>query len=211
MKYYCKAKRKLTKSREETIKTMYPRIKMVESLDEILEILSMDDTLIFEDILALNSSEPNDIGGIVKTYMDLNDKGVELMFMRSSTCDSEIIYQTFLDFKQKGVSFQSEKSAIKVLLELQIKSYINYKDSNANLKKYAQLSASKNEGKNYGRPVGSKKESSKATKAKELIKANCIDFGGDKTDEECMELTGLARTTFYRYKKQLKEEGYENI
>lgn len=32
------------------------------------------------------------------------------------------------------------------------------------------------------------------------------DFGGTLTDVECMKQTGLARNTFYKYKRELKAE-----
>ena len=35
---------------------------------------------------------------------------------------------------------------------------------------------------------------------------NSRDFNGTLSDAECMKLVGIARNTFYRYKKQLKNE-----
>ena len=31
-------------------------------------------------------------------------------------------------------------------------------------------------------------------------------FGGTLDDVECMKLTGLARNTYYKYKRQIREE-----
>ena len=47
----------------------------------------------------------------------------------------------------------------KITLEMQIGAYINIKDATANMKKYAQLSASKIDVKAYGRPKGSTRDS----------------------------------------------------
>ena len=41
---------------------------------------------------------------------------------------------------------------------------------------------------------------------KEVIKKHSKDFGGSLNDTECMSLTGLARNTFYKYKKELRDE-----
>ena len=35
---------------------------------------------------------------------------------------------------------------------------------------------------------------------------HCKAFGGTLDDVECMKLTGLARNTYYKYKRQIREE-----
>ena len=48
----------------------------------------------------------------------------------------------------------------------------------------------------------------KSIKAKEIIKRVSRDFDGNLTDAEVSELVGIARNTYYKYKKELlvKEE-----
>jgi predicted DNA-binding transcriptional regulator AlpA len=41
---------------------------------------------------------------------------------------------------------------------------------------------------------------------KPIIKQHSKDFGGSLTDAEVMKLTGLARNTYYKYKRELKAE-----
>jgi len=39
------------------------------------------------------------------------------------------------------------------------------------------------------------------------------DFGGNLSDKECIKLIGISRNTYYKYKKELREEedeGYPN-
>ena len=40
--------------------------------------------------------------------------------------------------------------------------------------------------------------------AKEKIRIHCKAFGGTLDDVECMKLTGLARNTYYKYKRQIR-------
>lgn len=39
-----------------------------------------------------------------------------------------------------------------------------------------------------------------------ILSAHCKAFGGTLDDAECMRLTGLARNTYYKYKRQIREE-----
>ena len=38
------------------------------------------------------------------------------------------------------------------------------------------------------------------------IRTRCKTFGGTLDDAECMKLTGLARNTYYKYKRQIRAE-----
>lgn len=61
-------------------------------------------------------------------------------------------------------------------------------------------------GKQIGAVRGKKLNVKKAIEAKEMI-LNCSkDFYGDLGDSECMELIGIANNTYYKYKRELKEE-----
>ena len=46
----------------------------------------------------------------------------------------------------------------------------------------------------------------KAREAKQIIRTHCKTFGGTLDDAECMKLTGLARNTYYKYKRQIRAE-----
>ena len=38
------------------------------------------------------------------------------------------------------------------------------------------------------------------------IRTHCKTFGGTLDDAECMKLTGLARNTYYKYKRQIRAD-----
>lgn len=61
-------------------------------------------------------------------------------------------------------------------------------------------------GKQIGQVKGAKLTTKKSLRAKEIIRKRSKDFSGDLTDAEMMTLTGLSRNTFYKYKRELKEE-----
>ena len=61
-------------------------------------------------------------------------------------------------------------------------------------------------GKQVGRKKGVSFETKKAREAKKIIRTHCKTFGGTLDDAECMKLTGLARNTCYKYKRQIRED-----
>ena len=61
-------------------------------------------------------------------------------------------------------------------------------------------------GKQIGQPKGSKLTTKKSLAAKETIKKHSKDFEGSLTDEEVMKLAGISRNSFYKYKREIREE-----
>ena len=61
-------------------------------------------------------------------------------------------------------------------------------------------------GKQIGLPAGAKLNVKKANAAKEIIKKHSVDFGGSLDDAEAMKLAGVCRNSFYKYKRELREE-----
>lgn len=68
------------------------------------------------------------------------------------------------------------------------------------------LLTAKIQGKRIGTEAGRKLTVKKAAPAKDLIKKYSKDFDGNLNDIECMKLVGIARNTYYKYKKEIKEE-----
>lgn len=62
-------------------------------------------------------------------------------------------------------------------------------------------------GKQIGQKQGAKLKVKKASPAKEQIKKFNKDFGGQLNNEETWKLIGISKMTFYKYKKELIEEG----
>lgn len=46
----------------------------------------------------------------------------------------------------------------------------------------------------------------KSIESKEVIRKLSKEFNGNLSDAEIMRLTGLSRNTYYKYKRELKEE-----
>lgn len=204
MKYFCNATI-LNNTSLETIKTTYPRVKVIEGLVELKEVVKSGDSVIFDSVLELDSSGMNSFENIYNTYKWFVDNDIDVMFDRSSNCDYEAIRAQIRTLIGYGVKLPID-TFFRAVLDLEVSAYINVRDAQAVRKKNAQLSSSKLTGKNYGRPKGSTAKSDRKKKAMQIILENCRDFKGTLSDDECLPLTGISRASYYRYKKDLKAE-----
>ena len=59
-------------------------------------------------------------------------------------------------------------------------------------------------GKQIGRQKNSVVVTRKSIESKEVIRKLSKEFGGNLSDAEIMRLTGLARNTYYKYKRELR-------
>lgn len=64
-------------------------------------------------------------------------------------------------------------------------------------------------GKQIGGVIGRKLHVKKADMAKQKIKKYSRDFGGTLTDVECIQLIGVSRNSFYKYKGQMKNSLFD--
>lgn len=204
MKYFCNATI-LNNTSLETIKITYPRVKVIEGLVELKEVVKSGDSVIFDSVLELDSSGMNSFENIYNTYKWFVDNDIDVMFDRSSNCDYEAIRAQIRTLIGYGVKLPID-TFFRAVLDLEVSAYINVRDAQAVRKKNAQLSSSKLTGKNYGRPKGSTAKSDRKKKAMQIILENCRDFKGTLSDDECLPLTGISRASYYRYKKDLKAE-----
>ena len=67
------------------------------------------------------------------------------------------------------------------------------------------IQTAKINGKQIGQRQGAKLVTKKSLAAKEIILKHSQDFSGSLNDLEVMRLTGLARNTYYKYKRELRE------
>lgn len=61
-------------------------------------------------------------------------------------------------------------------------------------------------GKQIGQREGIHLTTRKSIGAKQIIKTHSRDFGGTLSDDECIKLAQISRNTFYKYKRELKQE-----
>lgn len=90
--------------------------------------------------------------------------------------------------------------------------HIEYEEgklSHSELTKIGMRKAKEN-GKQIGRIKGQKYPSKKEQENKIKIKELSIDFNGEVKDKELINMLGICRNTFYKYKYDLRQEEEDN-
>lgn len=137
----------------------------------------------------------SDVNQIVKEYMSILGKGVELVFDKSTQCNSLFI-KTLIE----------NNDGFEQVLRKCVINYMNQRDIEVKYSKKHMITAKAN-GNKVGIKKGTKLITKKSVEMKEKIKKLSKDFDGDKADEELIKELGIARNSYYRYKKDLKEGG----
>lgn len=153
-----------------------------------------------------------------KLYQDLFNAGIELEFIKEPHINTAV-YKENLDKQIATVATgdaatdelmeaitQGINRYMMRLAEQQIRIAFNQSskevlDLHQRTKEGIETARLNN--KQIGGVKGRKLKVKKADPAKEQIKKHCKTFGGTLTDLECMKLIGIAKNTYYKYKKEL--------
>lgn len=146
------------------------------------------------DELADSVAASEDIEAIIKEYINILSRDVELIFDRSTQCNSLFI-KTLTNSEQ---DFES-------VLRKCVMNYASQKDIAAKYAKKHVVTARAN-GNRVGLKKGTKLTTKKSVQMKEKIKEYSQDFNGVMRDSAVIERLGIARNSYYKYKKELREE-----
>lgn len=160
----------------------------------VISSFDQGDFLICNDVEDLADNSINDIDTVIKEYMNILRRGVDLIFDRSTQCNSLFI-KTLITPEQD----------FETVLRKCILNYSNQKSISEKYAKKHVVTAASN-GKRVGIKKGTKLTTKKSVEMKSKIKALSKDFNGKMHDEELMEHLGIARNSYYKYKKALREE-----
>lgn len=164
------------------------------------------DTIVFDEVSRMSRNA--DEGFAV--YKELYDRGVNLVFLKESTLNTENFRQTAQIAMTGGdvdCIIEGVNKFLMILAEKQIRAAFEtaqhevdflHKRTSEGVRR-AQL-----EGKQVGRAEGKKITTKKSIEAKKKI-ADLLEKGNK--DYDIIKITGLARNTYYKYKRELKEEG----
>ena len=169
-----------------------------------------DITLVFDEVSRMSRNAKEGF----EDYKMLYDMGVNLVFLKERHIDTDNFRQALQSkVSMTGTDVDIILSAVNEymmkLAERQIE--IAFQTAQAEVDYLHQRTSegvrkAQAAGKQIGRAEGSKVETKKAIEAKKQIRKHNKDFGGNLSDVDCMKLTGLARNTFYKYKREMKAE-----
>jgi DNA invertase Pin-like site-specific DNA recombinase len=184
--------------------------------NKLLRVVRPGDTIIFDEVSRMSRDAEEGF----RTYTELYDKGVTLVFIKEPHI-STTVFKNAVEH-QINVSIETGNAPIddftNTLIEALKKLLLDIAEEQIRLafesaqKEVDYLHRRTSEGvrnaqakgKIIGRKQGAKVETKKAQEKKKDILKHSVDFGGSLSDRECIELTGLSRNTFYKYKRELK-------
>ena len=176
-------------------------------------VLMPGDTVVFDSVSRMSRNAEEGFA----LYEELYRSGVELVFLKEHQIDTETYKKalsgsiamtgTNVDFILRGVNeylLALAKEQIRLAFEQAEKEVTDLRQRTKEGLVTAKLS-----GKQVGRKKGDRLETKKAAECKKLIRRHSCDFGGSLSDPELIRLTGLSKNTYYKYKREVREDGAE--
>ena len=229
---YCRISRKSQniERQERNIKAAYPTAHIVKEaftgtkiegrkeLDKLLKVIKSGDTLVFDSAsrMSRNAEEA------IQLYEELFNKDIKLVFLKEPHINTDT-YKRALE-NQIEINLNTGNKAtdnfIQGIIEALNKYTIDLAKEQIKLV-FAQaqkevddlhqrtaegLVTAKLNGKQVGQPKGAKLTTKKSVAAKETIMKYSEDFNGSLKDADVMKLAGISRNSYYKYKREIREE-----
>lgn len=194
------------------------KIQGRKELDKLLKRIKSNDTIVFDSASRMSRNEEEAIA----LYEELFNKNINLIFLKEPHINTDT-YKKALD-NQIKVNLNTGNKATDTFIEGVIDALNRYtidlaKEQIKLVFAQAQkevddlhqrtvegLITARINGKQIGAQKGAKLTTKKSVKAKEIIKKHSKDFEGTLEDADVMKLAEVSRNTFYKYKRELKEE-----
>lgn len=187
-----------------------------KEFSKLLKRVKTGDTIIFDSVsrMSRNSTEGFEL------YKKLFNEGINLEFIKEPHINTSIYSKAIgnkVELNSDKELLQATEDFINRILNIIAKEQIiiafeqaekEVKDLQIRVKE--GLQKVKDNGKTLGRKEGVKITTKKSIEAKKKIIEYSKDFNGTLKDSDCVKLIGINRNSFYKYKKELKEE-YELI
>lgn len=166
------------------------------------------DTIVFDSVSRMSRNADDGFA----VYEELYTRGVNLVFLKEPHISTDT-YKRVLErsVPMTGTSVDYILAGInRYLLELareQIR--LAFEQAEKEVEDLHQrtkegIETARLNGKQIGQRQGAKLTTKKSVSAKEIIFRHSKDFGGTLSDAEVMKLASLARNTFYKYKRELR-------
>ena len=167
------------------------------------------DTIVFDSVSRMSRNAEDGF----TAYEELYTRGVNLVFLKEphiSTATYKRVLErsvpmtgTSVDYILDGINrylLELAREQIRLAFEQAEKEVEDLHQRTKEGIETARLN-----GKQIGQRQGAKLTTKKSVAAKEIISRHSKDFGGTLSDIEVMKLAGLARNTFYKYKRELRD------
>ncbi len=177
---------------------------------KLMKKIAPGDVIVFDSVSRMSRNA--DEG--VQTYFELYENGIQLIFLKEPYINTDVYAENMKDkIALQGTDedeiFKGLNNYFRKLAEKQIR--IAFDQAEKEVEDLHQrtkegIQTARLNGKQIGQKKGAKLTVKKAAPAKQLILKYSKDFNGIHTDIECIKLIEISRNTYYKYKRELKEE-----
>lgn len=167
------------------------------------------DTIVFDSVSRMSRTAAEG----AKTYFELMDRGVSLVFLKEPYINTE----TYKEAQQRtlpatgndiaDIYVEATNKVIKLLAEKQIIAAFEQAEkevSDLRQRTREGIETARGKGKQIGQQRGRKLHIKKREPAMEGIRRHSRDFDGTLTDVETLKLLNISRNTYYKYKKMMR-------
>lgn len=203
------------------IKSEYPRAEIYReeytgtttnrpNWKKLNSLLKKGDTVVFDSVsrMSRNADEGMEL------YEDLFNRGVNIVFLKESYVNTDVYRKTLeqsipitgteVDPILEGINkylITLAKKQIKLAFEQSEKEVMDLRQRTSE-----GIETAKRKGKQVGRKPGASVTTKKSTMAKKQIIALSEDFNGQYKDVEILQMIGVSRKSYYKYKREIREE-----
>lgn len=178
--------------------------------NKILNKVQEGDTIVFDSVSRMSRDAEEGF----ELYKKLFNEGINLVFIKEQYINTDTYKQalsnnitltgTEVDCILKGVNEYLMRLAEKQII-------IAFEQAEKEVKDLQQrtiegIKTARKKGKQIGRKEGTQITTEKSIESKKKIIKYSKDFEGSLNDTEVLKLVGINRKTYYKYKKELKEE-----
>lgn len=172
--------------------------------------LKSGDTVVFDSVSRMSRNADDGIA----LYMQMFDNGINLEFLKEPHINTD----TYKSALSNSVQLTGDdvddiligvNSYLKKLAAKQIR--IAFEQAEKEVEDLHQrtregIQTARLNGKQIGMVKGTKYETKKSKEMKPLILKYSRDFNGSLTDRDCMKLIGISNNSFYKYKREIKND-----
>ena len=193
------------------IKEVYTGTKFQgrKELNKLIKQLKVGDTIVFDSVSRMSRDAEEGF----QVYQDLYEKGIELIFLKEHHIDTTTyksainngipLTGTNVDYILEGVNKYLLSLAKKQIRLAFLQSQKEVMDLRQRTKEGMETARMNN--KQIGLVPGTKLITKKSIECKKQIQKYSRDFDGMLSDKECIQLIGIARGTYYKYKREIKD------
>lgn len=177
--------------------------------EQLMRTVKAGDTIVFDSVSRMSRNAAEGFS----CYQDLYNSGIELVFLKEPHINTAT-YKKALSSHIEMTGTKTDiilKAVNEYLMELAKEQIIiAFEQAEKEVTDLHQrtkegIETARLQGKQIGQHPGAKLTTKKSVTAKADMLKYSQDFGGTLNDAECIRMIGIARNTYYKYKRELME------